>query len=260
MTAAIAQLTSASVFSVHIFGKHGLDSGRSAAFVVLVAFLVSFLAIRTSARLTRSVSWWPGGVQSGGVHVHHLVWGICLLLLSGFISFATELRAPWSHIDAILFGVGAGFTLDEFALWVRLKDVYWTQEGRSSVDAVVVAVAFTGLIVLGTRPFGLDNPGSIWGTIGTVAFFLTWVLLSAAKGRVFLAVIGLFIPFAAMIGAFQLARPNSIWARRRYDAHKLERAQKRYGPTTRLARLGTRMSDLLAGAPTEDKPASQPTD
>src|SRR5579884_3331417 len=104
----------AAILSVHPFGDR-FTGGRGAAFVVLIAFLVSFLAIRTSARLTRSVSWWPGGVQSGGVHVHHLVWGICLLLIAGFIAFAAApLRAPWWHIDAVIFGIGAGFTLDEF--------------------------------------------------------------------------------------------------------------------------------------------------
>jgi hypothetical protein len=243
----------AAIVSVHIFGNHPLRSGRGAAVVVLVAFLASFLAIRTSARLTRSVSWWPGGVQSGsGVHLHHLVWGICMILTAGFIAFAAApLRTPWWHLDAIVFGIGAGFTLDEFALWVHLKDVYWTREGRSSVDAVVVAVAFAGLIVLGTRPFGLDDPGSIGGTIGTVAFVLTFVLLSAAKGRVFLAVLGMFIPILAMVGAIQLARPHSIWARRLYEPRKLARAEKRYGPTNRLSRLGAWLTDLLAGAPSD---------
>lgn len=246
------------IVSIHIFGNHTLRSGRSGAFVVLVAFLVSFLAIRTSARLTRSVSWWPGGVQSGGVHVHHLVWGICMLLISGFIAFAAApLQAPWWHIDAVIFGIGAGFTLDEFALWVRLEDVYWAEEGRASVDAVVVAVAVAGLVVLGTRPFGLDDPGSITGTILTVAFVLTFVLLSATKGRVFLAVIGMFIPIAGMVGAIQLARPNSIWARRLYDQRKLARAQQRYDPTKRLTRFGTFLSDLLAGAPSD---TSAPTE
>ena len=88
--------------------------GPGAAVVVLVAFLVAFLAIRTSARLTRRVSWWPGGIETdGGVHIHHLVFGICLMLFCGFLSFAAPLDAPWWHLIAIGFGVGAGFTLDE---------------------------------------------------------------------------------------------------------------------------------------------------
>lgn len=239
------------ILSVHPF-RDRLTSGRGAAFVVLVAFLVSFLLIRTSARLTRSVSWWPGGVQAGGVHLHHLVWGICLLLLAGFLAFAAPLRAPWWHLNAIAFGVGAGFTLDEFALWVHLEDVYWSEEGRSSLDAVVIAFSFAALVVIGTRPFGLDDPGSIWGTIGVVAVMLGCVLAAAAKGRAFLAVVGLFFPPAAIVGAARLARPSSLWARRRYDAPKLELARRRYAPTTRLSRLGARLSDLIAGAPSDE--------
>jgi hypothetical protein len=242
----------AEIVSVHPFGSH-LHDGRGPAFVVLVAFLVSFLAIRTSARLTRSVSWWPGGVQTeGGVHLHHLVWGICLMLLAGFLSFTGPLEQPWRTFDAIAFGVGAGFTLDEFALWVRLEDVYWTQEGRSSFDAVVVAFAFAALVVLGTRPFGLDDPGSIWGTVGTVAVVLGLALAAVAKGRTILGVIGLFIPVAGLIGALQIARPTSIWARRRYSPEMLARAQRRYAPTTYLSRMSARFSDAVAGAPTED--------
>ena len=98
------------------------------------------------------------------MHIHHLVWGICLMMFSGFLAFAMPLEAPWWHIFAIGFGVGVGFTLDEFALWVRLKDVYWSEEGRTSSDAVVAAAAFAALVVLGTNPFGLDDPASISGT------------------------------------------------------------------------------------------------
>jgi hypothetical protein len=122
-------------------------------FVVLGAFLVSFLFIRTSARLMRSpkVPWWPGSVTTdSGVHLHHLVWGIVLLLISGFLQFAIDPPSPWGEFLAVLFGVGAGFTLDEFALWVRLKDVYWAQEGRASLDAVVVATVIAGLVCSGS--------------------------------------------------------------------------------------------------------------
>ena len=59
---------------------------------------------------------------------------------------------------AAAFGIGAGLTLDEFALWVRLEDVYWSQEGRISLDAVVVATLLGGMIVLGLAPFDLANP------------------------------------------------------------------------------------------------------
>ena len=163
----VAAAPFAEIISVDLFGKR-LAPGSGAAFIVLVAFLVSYLAIRTSARMTRSVAWWPGGVESGGVHYHHLVWGILLMLLCGFLAFAAPLAAPWWHLVAIGFGIGAGFTLDEFALWVRLEDVYWSEEGRSSFDAVVATVAFGLLVVIGTRPFGLDDPTSITVTAVSV--------------------------------------------------------------------------------------------
>ena len=142
---------------------HFLDEpGPRAGFVLLCSFLVSFLFIRTSARMIRKqVSWWPGNVETkGGVHLHHLVFGIVLLLVCGFLSFATAPESPWEEILAAAFGVGAGLTLDEFALWVHLEDVYWAQEGRASLDAVVVATLLGGLIVLGLAPFDLSGQTS----------------------------------------------------------------------------------------------------
>src|SRR6478752_6657367 len=144
------------------------DQGERAGFVLLAAFLLSFLFIRTSARLIRSpkVPWWPGSVTTGsGLHLHHLVWGIVLLLLSGLIEFATGPESPWNEILAGAFGIGAGLTLDEFALWVYLRDVYWTEEGRASLDAVVVAAALGGLIVCGIAPFDLPRNSSSVSTV-----------------------------------------------------------------------------------------------
>jgi hypothetical protein len=243
----------AAIVSVDPFGNR-LRPGAGAGVVVLVAFVVSFLAIRTSARLTRSVSWWPGGVKSGDLHIHHLVWGICLMMLAGFLSFAVPLEAPWWHVVAIGFGVGAGFTMDEFALWVRLKDVYWSQEGRASFDAVVVAAAFAALVVLGTNPFGLDDPGSIFGTIAAVAIVLGLAVVCFAKGRVLLGVIGLFVPVVALAGAVRLAHPSSPWARWRYSGARLQRAAARFDPSRRPMRLGRRIADLVAGKPSAEEP------
>jgi hypothetical protein len=240
------------VIAVDPFGAR-VGPGPGAAFVVLVAFLVSFLAIRTSARLTRSVSWWPGGVQTGGVHIHHLVWGIGLMLLCGFLAFAAPLEAPWWHLIAIGFGVGAGFTLDEFALWVRLEDVYWAEEGRASLDAVACTVAFAALVVIGTRPFGLDEPASVAGTVAAVSAIAGLAIVCFAKGRVLLGVIGLFVPVVALVGAVRLARPSSPWARRRYDDARRVRAERRFAADRPLARTSRRAGDLIAGRPTDTK-------
>jgi hypothetical protein len=105
---------------------------------MLAAFLLSFLFICTSTRLIRDprVTWWPGNVETkSGLHIHHMVLGILLLLVSGFLAFALAPASPGYEILAVLFGIGAGLTLDEFAIWVHLEDVYWTDEGRQSVDA-----------------------------------------------------------------------------------------------------------------------------
>ncbi len=224
--------------------------------MVLVAFLVSFLAIRTSARLTRSVAWWPGGVESGGVHIHHLVWGICLMMVAGFLAFAAPLQDPWWHIVAITFGVGVGFTLDEFALWVRLEDVYWAEEGRTSLDAVLVASAFAALVVVGTNPFGLDDPASISGTAAVVIVILGLATVCFLKGRVLLGVVGLFVPVVAAMGAVRLAHPSSLWARRRYSEPRLKQARARFDPARRTRRWQLRVADLVAGAPTQEESAA----
>jgi len=238
----------ASVFNIDPFGDRSRP-GAGAAFVCLAAFLISFLAIRTSARMTRSYSWWPGGVKAGDVHVHHLVWGICLMLLSGFLAFAAPLSEPLWHIAAIGFGVGAGLTLDEFALWVRLEDVYWTAAGRTSFDAVICTCAFAALVVIGSRPFGLDGTASIWGTISVVVPVVAVAGVCFAKGRVLLGVIGLFIPIFALVGAVRLARPTSPWARWRYGESKLRKSRARFAATRPGERMRHRLGDLIAGAP-----------
>ena len=87
-------------------------------------------------------------VSGGGLHIHHLVWGILMLLVVGYIWLIGEgITSSWlSSITAIAFGVGAALTLDEFALWLNLQDVYWTGPGRESIDAVVI---FAGLLSVG---------------------------------------------------------------------------------------------------------------
>jgi hypothetical protein len=250
-----AALPLADIISVDPF-REEFRPGAGAGFVVLVSFLLAYIAIRTSARLTRSVSWWPGGVETGGVHLHHLVWGIGLLLVCGFLAFATPLNAPWWHVIAIGFGIGAGFTLDEFALWVRLEDVYWSEEGRMSLDAVICMLAFGALVVLGTRPFGLDEPASIWGTIGAAASIGALCAVAFAKGRVVFGVIGLFIPLVALVAALRLGYPGSPWAKWRYRGAKLERAKERFAPDSTIMRARRRIADAIAGAPTQERTGS----
>jgi hypothetical protein len=232
---------------------------RGAALLVLVAFLLSFGFIRTSARLMRSprVPWWPGSVTTeSGMHIHHLVWGISLLLISGFVAFATELREPWLEITAIGFGIGAGLTLDEFALWLHLEDVYWSDEGRQSVDAVVVALVFGGLVVLGAAPWEVGGAeGSVAAIAVAVGFHVFYCSICALKGKVWMTVFGLVIPFIGMIGAIRLAKPGSPWARRFYkdDGRRLEKAKARWA---RLEARRHKALNAVAGAPSEPDPGT----
>jgi hypothetical protein len=209
----------ATLLSVDLFGGRS-SHGSEAAQLVLLAFTLSFLAIRTSARLNRHVSWWPGSVRSGDVHIHHLVWGICLMMLSGFLAFALGPAAPWTPVIAVLFGVGAGFTMDEFALWVHLEDVYWQEEGRRSIDATLVAAAFAGFVVLGTTPFGLERSAPAGATAVVVAVVLGLTIMCFMKGRILLGVVGLFVPAAAVWGAVPMAQPLSH--KNIYDPTRLE--------------------------------------
>src|SRR5437763_524286 len=231
------------------------NQGRGPAFLVLLALLISFGFIRTSARLMRSprVPWWPGSVTTGGgLHIHHLVWGISLMLLSGFVAFATDLQPPWLQVVAVVFGIGAGLTLDEFALWLHLDDVYWSKEGRSSVDAVALSASFAALVVMGIRPFGLDEVGSVVGSVVVAAVCVTVVGIAFLKGRIMLGVIAIFIPVVGAFCSVRLAKPASPWARRRYTGRRedrLERARERFREDRRGAQLQRRILDLNGGAP-----------
>lgn len=226
--------------------------GSRDGFIVLAAFLASFLFIRTSARLMRSpkVPWWPGSVStSSGLHLHHLVWGIVLLLVSGFLSIALNPATPLSDVFAALFGIGAGLTLDEFALWIHLEDVYWAEEGRASLDAVVVAALLGGLIMLGLTPFGADSPHAVETLIVTVAIDVALCIVVILKGKPLLAMVGLFLPPLLVPGVLRLATPGSPWARRRYgaDSAKRARSEQRFA---RVAARRRRAADAIAGAPT----------
>ena len=238
---------------------HGfLDrAGQRDGFVLLAAFLLSFLFIRTSARLMRSpkVPWWPGSVTTGGgLHIHHLVWGIVLVLMSGFLRFSLDPKSPWGEILAAMFGIGMGFTLDEFALWVRLEDVYWTSEGRSSLDAVVVATVIGALVLLGIAPFDDSDASPGLSLLLVIGIDVLLCVIAILKGRWLLALLGLFIPTFSFFAAIRLAAPTSSWARRWYrpEGRKLARSTERFA---RARARHQRFLDLVGGRPSVADPA-----
>ena len=222
--------TLASIGSVYQEGI--VDAGKQPAFFFFLAFLGSFAFIRTSAHMIRAqVSWWPGNVEVGGTHIHHMVWGILTLMIAGWVGIAVDPASPGREIVAVAFGIGTGLTLDEFALWLDLKDVYWSREGRKSIDAVIVAGILAGIGVLGFSvlvDLADDLESAALAGIGAVGLLnLAFVIVNCAKEKFGIAAIGLFVPLVSLVGAARLGRPTAIWARL-YDDEKTQRAAERF--------------------------------
>jgi lysyl-tRNA synthetase class 2 len=231
--------------------------GQRAGLILLGAMLLSFAFIRFSTRMIRAeVSWWPGNVTPGGLHIHHLVFGIVLLLVSGFLGFAFQPGSPWLEILAGLFGIGAGLTLDEFALWLYLEDVYWSEEGRRSVDAVIIAAIAGGCLMMGLVPISSEDDGSLGAIVLSLAIVIGFALIVALKGKLWAALGAMFIPLLGLISAIRLARPDSPWARRFYEkgSKKMAEAEKR---ADRVQRRWIRLQDLIGGAPSEPGPKAK---
>ena len=214
------------------FDAEVVDAGELPALLLLIAFGVTFGVTRFITHSIRSDRFsWLGNVEAGDTHIHHLVWGIVLLLVSGLLAVAVQ---PPLEVTAIVFGIGAALTLDEFALWLHLDDVYWSEQGRQSIDAVIVFAIVSGFMVLGAYPVSFEDSGpGIEGVIAVVlslAIGWTFVGICFLKGKLIWGVLGLYIPPVAIVTACRLARPNSWWARRKYDEQpdKLERSKHRY--------------------------------
>lgn len=250
-------LTAASIFT-DFWHNQLAEHDRQGVFLVLVGFVLSFAFIRMSTRLMRSpkVPWWPGSVVSeSGVHLHHLVFGIVAMMTAGTLGFAAAGHHPWAEICAFLFGVGMGLTIDEFALWVYLDDVYWAEEGRSSIDATVIAAGAMGLFVIGLNPFELgDESEGIPATIVSVLLLFTVVAICFFKGRRLHGIVGFFFFPIAIYGACRLGKPDSGWARRRYGERrpkKQAKAEARFPPDRRTERFKEAFRDIVGGKPSE---------
>jgi hypothetical protein len=261
------------------FSSQILHTGRLPLFCFFVAFIAGFGFIRLSVRMIRAqVRWWPGNVTPGDLHIHHMVFGVVFMVVAGVGGLAAPIYpVGWRAAAGALFGLGTALVLDEFALILHLRDVYWTSAGRISVDAVFVAAGITALLLLGATPVGLETLGddlrfpSTAGGIITLALTLVlYVMLAAitlAKGKIWTAVFALFVPPLFLVGAIRLARPGSPWARRRYwtRRRKLSRAssrERRLREPVMQAKI--RLQNLLAGdlnqpsLPPEPRPDKRP--
>lgn len=120
------------------------DRPRRRLFVASVSFFLTFAGVRAVVYgVVHNIPPFHF-VQVGGRHIHHLVFGIIILLLVGYgwlceVGNGSDRSSILvGRLMSILYGVGAALTLDEFALWLNLRDVYWAREGRSSIDAVIL--------------------------------------------------------------------------------------------------------------------------
>ena len=228
--------------------------GRLPMMWCLIAFILTFFITRSITRYIRDSAeksgpgqtvphkWWqPHNISgAGGLHIHHAVFGVILVLVSG-AAMVTMAATGTNHqftAAGIVFGIGAALLLDEFALILHLQDVYWTEDGRTSVDAVFVAVAVAGLLVLGFNPLSLFNIG-IWrddtsvlartSVIIMAIISLAIAVIVLLKGKLWTGLLGMFIPPLLFIGAIRLSRPHAPWARWYYQdkPRKMHRAMDR---------------------------------
>jgi hypothetical protein len=250
------------------YDTHIYDGGKEALFFVFLSFLIAFALTRLYTRQARIRGW--GSASVGGVHLHHAVPGIVLALGAGLLVFTPwGSTSPAQEVLAIAFGVGAALVLDEWALIFHLDDVYWSQEGRSSIDAVIVGSMLAGILLHTASPFGLEESeyqGSRTVVFALLALNYIFALICFFKGKPVVGAVGLLVPFVALVGAARLAKPHSPWARWFYDpdrgperlraerARKLERSRRRFGVGWE-GRLERKVADVIGGAPSA--PASE---
>ncbi|ORB27586.1 hypothetical protein [Mycolicibacterium parafortuitum] len=256
----------------HLAFLASIPESRLPLVCCLVAFILTFFITRTIVRYIRSHAdsdaprkWWqPRNISAGGgLHIHHVVIGVVLVMVSGItmVTIAVDGGVPEFTAASILFGIGAALVLDEFALILHLQDVYWAEDGRTSVDAVFVAVAVAGLLVLGFNPLSFfdvadwqEDPSWVTRTIVVVAAVATLALavIVLLKGKVWTGLIGMFITPLLIIGAIRLSRPHAPWARWRYTKRprRMHRALERERWLRRpVIQAKLWLQDAIAGMP-----------
>lgn len=196
-----------------------IEAGKLPLLLCAIAFVSTFVVTRIIVRAIRAGRGPFKDNTVGGVHIHHVVPGLFLMILGGLTAIGAA-GGGWETVAGVLFGMGLALVLDEFALILHLDDVYWSEQGRLSVDVVfVLAAVMVCLLVVGS-PFGVDESETGGGgrivSVVLIALTLSCAAVAAIKGKVVTAVIGVVVPIVAFVGAVRIARPNSPWAKRRY--------------------------------------------
>ena len=234
-----------------------VEPGKLPLLLALASFVLTFAITRVITRLIRAGKGPFRNVNTGGVHIHHVVPGVILTVAGGFGAVAGGRSGFGSMVCAVIFGMGVGLVLDEFALILHLDDVYWTEQGRKSVEVVVVTAAMVALLLGGFLPFGVndldeDELQDRGGAALSVAVNFLFALLALTKGKARTAIFGVVIPFVALIGAIRLARPGSPWAKRFYRSRPRARARARlraFRHDRRWTGLSRRVQDWIGGRP-----------
>ncbi|MFC9397042.1 hypothetical protein ACFTWS_28340 [Streptomyces sp. NPDC057027] len=239
----------------HWFSRNVVEPGKLPMLLALTSFVLTFLVTRTVTRLIRAGKGPFRNVSSGGVHIHHVVPGVILTVLGGFGAVASDRYGVAAAVFAVVFGIGVGLVLDEFALILHLDDVYWSDEGRKSVEVVVLTAALALLALSGFSPLGVNDMTpqerqDRTAFILSIALNFVLVLVTLVKGKTRMAVFGILVPFVAIVGAVRLARPGSWWSRRLYGRRHRARARSRiraYRHDKRWTKVRRRLQDLIGG-------------
>ncbi|WP_435240987.1 hypothetical protein [Streptomyces cucumeris] len=242
-----------------------IEPGKLPLLLALTSFILSFVVVRTITRMIKAGRGPFRNIAPGGMHIHHVVPGVVLTVIGGFGAVASGREGTGAAISAVLFGVGAGLVLDEFALILHLHDVYWSEQGRKSVEVVVLTASLVALVLSGFLPFGVNEvseaeQSSRGAVIADVVVNFAFALFALVKGKLRIAVVGVLVPVVAIVGAVRLARPDSPWARRFYRRRPRarRRARKRADRhDARWRRVTRRLQDWIGGF-SEPPPPSSP--
>jgi hypothetical protein len=241
-----------------------IAAGKLPLMLLFVSFVVTFVSTRSITRLIRDGRGPFRNVTADGTHIHHSVPGIILLIIGAFTAVGGPGTLGWLSFSAVAVGIGTSLVLDEFGLILHLQDVYWSGEGQISVEAVSLTAACLGLALVGFSPVQVQHVDGVelslrlsaTGLLVVDAFF---ALICILKGKYRSGLFGLFLPPVGIIGAVRLARPNSIWARRRYHGKRLERATHRAADFDRRWNpVLTDWEDFIGGRPSLPNPAAPP--
>src|ERR1700677_1057715 len=200
-----------------------IAAGKLPLMLCFLAFVVTFVLTRTITRMIRKGrGQFRNHVTASGVHIHHAVPGIILLMVGAFTSIASPDELGWRSFAAVAVG--------------------------------------TGVALVGFSPFGVKDADSIEVSLrltatGVLVLVELLVLICVLKGKYRTALFGFFLAPVALFGAVRLARPTSVWARHRYRGKRMERATRRAADfSRRFGPLQTAWDNFAGGKPSLPNP------